>query len=78
MTLRGRRHPGLRGWGTAWLGSQPQWAQPAVISKRVFSKRKMEETLLLPHSWTSENPSAWVRGYGEPRKLLNAFTVVIV
>lgn len=53
-------------WAT-WLGDSMA-GEPATvgaarsqISKEGLFKRKWEETLLLPHSWTSENPSAWVR-----------------
>lgn len=49
-----------------WLGDSVAGEPPTVgaarsqVSKEGLFKRKWEETLLLPHSWTSETPTAWL------------------
>lgn len=49
-----------------WLGDSMAGEPPTVgtarsqVSKEGLFKRKWKETLQLPHSWTSENPTSWV------------------
>lgn len=47
------------------------------VSKEGLFKRKRKETLQLPHSWTSENPTSWVRDMVNHGSY-HTFTAVIV